>query len=471
MSEKRYTQNKHGSKSLFDDAPGGGLHIVYPRGSTLSVQRPARAILSSGAMSYPLNRTICAAYQALRPTSQQKIKKIAQQQARIIAIGSTEIFSDEYVEKEDNSLFVDLLFGWLARASNIPDLTSMRSSSTTKKKNNGGQASPSAIDDPQISSFELSGETHYADELENDEYERVPDIEALASRLRCCLEEHEELARDFTQLFDLKLFGFDTNIIPELLKLYPKLNVKHEALTLIPPSFETPLPPLQPATFPPSIHEIPPPPLDQFDLDEHFASARDRLAQLTNKCLPCGDVANGTTALKTMVNIGNKSLNASLDTTTRGGDAALEHDDLEYYIREAGDVVGATSRMLMHPQWGTQYNQRSAKHILAFILKEVITFKMINPLNFDSSQQHSVNHTRRLGEEPRDDKYSAAALMAGEEPIQRRQQLSRLDPSQAKIDIDNDRPLTRGGRPSLGTIHSQAESKQEDHFVIAHDAK
>jgi hypothetical protein len=52
--------------------------------------------------------------------------------------------------------------------------------------------------------------------------------------------------------------------------------------------------------FPPALREPSAPALDQFDLDEHFASDRIRLAQLTNKC-------SGS-------------------------------DDLEYYIRESGEV-------------------------------------------------------------------------------------------------------------------------------------
>lgn len=36
--------------------------------------------------------------------------------------------------------------------------------------------------------------------------------------------------------------------------------------------------------FPPSFRELPPPPLELFDLDEEFASEKIRLAQLTNKC-------------------------------------------------------------------------------------------------------------------------------------------------------------------------------------------
>ena len=45
----------------------------------------------------------------------------------------------------------------------------------------------------------------------------------------------------------------------------------------------------------------------QFDLDEHFASERLRLAQLTNKCTD---------------------------------------DDLEFYVRESGEVLGVTSQLM-----------------------------------------------------------------------------------------------------------------------------
>ena len=54
--------------------------------------------------------------------------------------------------------------------------------------------------------------------------------------------------------------------------LYDKLGVKKHALTLIHPQFEVPLPPLQPAVFPPAIREPPPPALELFDLDECFAT-------------------------------------------------------------------------------------------------------------------------------------------------------------------------------------------------------
>ena len=41
--------------------------------------------------------------------------------------------------------------------------------------------------------------------------------------------------------------------MPSAIKSYHELNVKHEPLKLITPQFETPLPPLQAAVFPPSF--------------------------------------------------------------------------------------------------------------------------------------------------------------------------------------------------------------------------
>ncbi len=67
-------------------------------------------------------------------------------------------------------------------------------------------------------------------------------------------------------------------------RAFTTLNVKHDQLTLITPTFETPLPPLQPAVFPPQFRELPAPALDLFDLDEQFSSEKARLAQITNKC-------------------------------------------------------------------------------------------------------------------------------------------------------------------------------------------
>lgn len=55
---------------------------------------------------------------------------------------------------------------------------------------------------------------------ELSEYVQVPDITALADRLRSCLQEADELPRNWTTLFADKLYKFDTDLIPEQIKLY-----------------------------------------------------------------------------------------------------------------------------------------------------------------------------------------------------------------------------------------------------------
>lgn len=48
-----------------------------------------------------------------------------------------------------------------------------------------------------------------------------------------------------------------------------------------------------------------------------------------------------------------------------GGD-----DDLEYYIRECGDILGVSKNL---PQ-----DSRDAKHVLEYILTQVVEFKKLN---------------------------------------------------------------------------------------------
>lgn len=55
------------------------------------------------------------------------------------------------------------------------------------------------------------------EENEISEYVHVPDITALADRLRSCLQESDEIPRDKMKLFNTKLYKFDTDLIPESL--------------------------------------------------------------------------------------------------------------------------------------------------------------------------------------------------------------------------------------------------------------
>ena len=86
-----------------------------------------------------------------------------------------------------------------------------------------------------------------------------------------------------------------------------------------------PLPPLQPAVFPANLREPPPPSLDLFDLDAQFASEKIKLAHLTNKC---------------------------------------GEEDLAYYVRECGEVLGIEAG-----------DDRDPKAILAFVLRAITNFR------------------------------------------------------------------------------------------------
>ena len=66
-----------------------------------------------------------------------------------------------------------------------------------------------------------------------------------------------------------------TNLRPsaQVAELRKKLDIEPGPLQLIRPKFETPMPPLTPALFPPAMPDPEPPRLELFDLDAEFAPA------------------------------------------------------------------------------------------------------------------------------------------------------------------------------------------------------
>lgn len=59
----------------------------------------------------------------------------------------------------------------------------------------------------------------------------------------------------------------------QVAELRKKLEIEPGPLQLIRPKFETPMPPLAPALFPPAMPNPEPPRLELFDLDAEFAPA------------------------------------------------------------------------------------------------------------------------------------------------------------------------------------------------------
>ncbi|CCW60820.1 unnamed protein product [Phytomonas sp. EM1] len=278
------------------------LIFVYPYGLTFKVNRPGVPILSSGFMSYPLNQPIAAVWECPHVVEHLGRHK----QGKLLLIGSAQVFEDSWLDKEENDVLAAVLFDYLNHRIRLNQID--------------------------------------ADEPDITEYHHLPDTASLSDRLRVAVEQQEELPRDFTKLFDLNTFKLDTDKIPNVVETYEKLNLKLEPLSLIPPEFQTPLPPVKPAVFDP-IHRDPMiPALDLFDLDEEFAPERVQLAQLTNKCKPEG---------------------------------------LSYYILSAAEILGVTKK-LRSPR------NRDPRALLDYVFRQVVEYKKTNAHMFRKDSASEV---------------------------------------------------------------------------------
>jgi intraflagellar transport protein 52 len=388
-----------------------GIEFIYPRGASVVISKPAIPLLTSGFVSYPVNKTICAVFQAPTSTTQQRSFSSSSTTTattntstvinggRVAVLGSSDMFSDDFISKECNGAIADALFRWLLQPSmllrendgksnlaindekmsidmllsNIIPTESTNSSSTISKRKQDemtGKASKN-VDEDSIKNIHI-----------------IPDTTSLAERLRGCIQESEPLPRDFTKLFDLKLYGFSPLMTTEAVALFDKLGVKHEPLTLIPPQFECPLPPLRPAVFPPQMREPLPPALELFDLDEHFASEKARLAQLTNKCgdedleyyvRECGHILGVSQRLQAMSNL--SSVSSSLSSSSTGSSSSTTNEGslpMPFKFGESrlrGSIALQPQQQLLLQQ--QQQQQPSAIQVLAFVFKSIVNYKKL----------------------------------------------------------------------------------------------
>jgi intraflagellar transport protein 52 len=136
---------------------------------------------------------------------------------KICVLGSSHIFHDSYIEKEDNRRLLGALITCLTDDTSFLNMID--------------------AEDPDIA-----------------EYTHTPNIGAIASRPKTCLQDSEDIPRDLSKLFDQddsELFALDMRHVPMVIRGFTELKIKHEPLPLITPQFETPLPPLKPAVYPP----------------------------------------------------------------------------------------------------------------------------------------------------------------------------------------------------------------------------
>ena len=189
-----------------DDMLRSSAQVVFPHATSLGVVAPARTLMDTGSVSYPMHRPIVAACSKLRSGGGGD----SDAGGRLLAFGSCCIFEDAWLDKEDNNKLMEFAFKFLKPGSGV-DLG------------------------------DESDDRFGADDADVNENigNPLPETAKLAERLRSCLQESEELPSDFRTLFDLNSFSFNFNHVPEAVDLYDALNVKHAPLTLIPPQFET----------------------------------------------------------------------------------------------------------------------------------------------------------------------------------------------------------------------------------------
>lgn len=223
-------------KGTFEEPPGNdpkALAFLYPYGATLNVMKPAVAVLSTGSLCFPFHRPVMAFHEGKGT-------------GKLVVLGSCHMFSDKYIDKEENSKILDAVLQWLM---------------TEEIGTNGSDAAAQAI----------------------SEYTMIPDTQVLSEKPQLCFQHSEDQFRDFTSLFDMSLFNFSTASLPRIVNAYKELNVKYQPLLqAIRPNFEALLPPLQLAVFPPIIRDLSPPVLEQFDHDEAFSSDREDTSNSTD---------------------------------------------------------------------------------------------------------------------------------------------------------------------------------------------
>ncbi|XP_050503625.1 intraflagellar transport protein 52 homolog [Diabrotica virgifera virgifera] len=169
-------------------------------------------------------------------------------EGRLVALGSCHIFFDKYIDHDSNDKLREIIMDFLM-----------------------GQ------DSLVFTAADYDNNIHLTD------HHIVPETAMLAEKPNLCLSDTVfQNIVDYSKLFDHKMYYMNTMLVPETIKLYEELGIKHEPLRIITPKFEAPYPPLQPAVFPPSFKDLPPPPLELFDLDDAFSSVFTNLAQFTN---------------------------------------------------------------------------------------------------------------------------------------------------------------------------------------------
>ena len=354
------------------------LAMACIRGVALDVSRPSVTVVGTGAFALPPFAPVCSLSALMEG-------------GRVAVLGSAAALSDGWLEAEANASLSDALFRWCMGASAARDVPAAAPASEAPR---GGDfethqctlakvdtllsalVQPAAIDEAAAKRGARSSTGSSA--AKRPPPRPLPcDTEEGLRMLWPCLDLAEPLPRadDVEGLFALaaspgilgvgvgagacapgtygrRISGWASlmyapdphRAVPEALAAYAALGVPHEPLSLIPPSFEAPLPLLVPAAFAPSMPEPPPPALELFDLDAAWAPPRERLAQIAAVCAAAEAAALGS------------------------GEAA---DAVEDFVREAGAAVGTTATL--------PPARAGPRHVIEALLRTLTFYRLDDP--------------------------------------------------------------------------------------------
>ena len=253
--------------------------FAFPEGINLQITSPSVPLISSGSASYPLSQPVIS------------YCSIGRSGGSVTVIGSPHMFCDDWFNKESN----ENLFNYLT------------SLIITKKS--------------EINKID-------ADHPEVIDRVYTPDVTSMSERLRSCIQESEKMRSDFVQNFDQGLYKMDMTHLADSISIANTLGLKNEPLENVSPIFDTALPPLTPAVFPPQMREPSGPVLELFDLNDIFASPATRLAQLAQRTSP---------------------------------------KNAEKFVIQAAKILGITQKL---PE-----GKRSGKEILEYVFQQVVKWK------------------------------------------------------------------------------------------------
>jgi hypothetical protein len=111
---------------------------------------------------------------------------------KLADVRSGAMFSDQYIDKEDNHKIKDVIFEFLTSTDGGINLNEIDA------------------EDPEIS-----------------DYTMIPDSSKLADSVRVCLQESDEIPADYTRLFEHRLFSISIQLVPSAIRAYREEHKKY----------------------------------------------------------------------------------------------------------------------------------------------------------------------------------------------------------------------------------------------------